>query len=206
MHSNKFTGTIPQNLRFRKIKFADLGDNQFHGTLPDDIGERWVQLRFLYLDHNQFTGTIPDSYPTTGNSRVEAMTFNHNSLTGKVPGKFTNNKLRKSILLRKRMSRKDVGDVQVFSDWPVFASLIFLKRNLRPNCTKQWNSTSKTIYLQILIRKYANNRCSLEVKWLSSRRIVTFVNANHIASSSVGWKQKRPNFNWETNRSMTFLE
>ena len=95
LHSNKFTGTIPHDLRWREIRFADFGRNEFSGTLPHDIGERWVQLRFLYLDNNKFTGTIPDSYPTTGNGRIEAMTFNQNSLTGYVPGQFSYNKLRK---------------------------------------------------------------------------------------------------------------
>ena len=95
LYSNKFTGTIPHNLRWRRITFADLGRNQFRGKLPDDIGQRWVELRFLYLDHNQFTGEIPTSYPGAGNGRMEAMTFNNNMLTGNVPGKFWHNKLRK---------------------------------------------------------------------------------------------------------------
>mmetsp|Transcript_19533 Transcript_19533/g.45502 ORF Transcript_19533/g.45502 Transcript_19533/m.45502 type:complete len:783 (+) Transcript_19533:234-2582(+) len=92
LYSNQLTGTIP-NLRFRKLTFADFGRNQFIGTLPEDIGLRWVELRYLYLDHNQFTGTIPYSYPTTGNGRVEAMALNHNNLTGYVPGQFYHNKL-----------------------------------------------------------------------------------------------------------------
>ena len=64
MHSNKFTGTIPEDLRFSMIKFIDLGRNNFSGNLPEDIGEEWFELRYLYLDHNDFTGTIPKSYPT----------------------------------------------------------------------------------------------------------------------------------------------
>ena len=95
LYSNRFTGTIPDNLRFRKLTFADLGRNEFTGTLPEDIGLRWVELRYLYLNHNRFTGTIPESYPTTGNGRVETMAFNHNDLTGYVPGQFYHNKLRK---------------------------------------------------------------------------------------------------------------
>lgn len=95
MHSNKFTGTIPEDLRFSMIKFIDLGRNNFSGNLPEDIGEEWFELRHLYLDHNEFTGTIPKSYPTTGEGRIETMTFNHNNLEGLVPGGFKFNKLRK---------------------------------------------------------------------------------------------------------------
>jgi len=93
LYSNKLTGTIPDNFRFRQLMFADFGRNQFTGKLPEDIGKRWVELRFLYLNHNQFTGTIPSEYPTVGNGRIEAMTFNHNDLTGWVPGQFYLNKL-----------------------------------------------------------------------------------------------------------------
>jgi len=92
LYSNQLTGTIP-TMRFRKLNFADLGRNKFTGTLPDDIGEKWVELRYLWMDHNQFSGTIPYSYPTVGNGRVEVLSLNHNQLTGWVPGHFQHNKL-----------------------------------------------------------------------------------------------------------------
>jgi hypothetical protein len=99
LYSNQFTGTIPNNLRFRKTIFADFGRNQFTGTLPDDIGSRWISIRFLYMDHNKFTGTIPYSYPSTGNARLEYLALNHNQLTGWVPDDWGDNrKLRKCIL------------------------------------------------------------------------------------------------------------
>jgi len=93
LYSNQLTGTIPNNLRFRRLVYADFGRNQFTGTLPDDIGERWVRLRFLHMDHNKFTGTIPYSYTTVGNGRVEVLSFNHNQLTGWVPGYYEHFKL-----------------------------------------------------------------------------------------------------------------
>ncbi|OEU20265.1 L domain-like protein [Fragilariopsis cylindrus CCMP1102] len=99
LYSNQLTGTIPNNLRFRKTIFADFGRNQFTGTLPDDIGSRWISIRFLYMDHNKFTGTIPYSYPSTGNARLEYLALNHNQLTGWVPDDWGDNrKLRKCIL------------------------------------------------------------------------------------------------------------
>ena len=96
LYSNQLTGTIPESLRFRKLVHADFGRNQFSGTLPDDFGLRSVSLRFLYMDHNEFTGTIPYSYTTVGNGRVEALAFNHNQLTGWVPGYYQHYKLRES--------------------------------------------------------------------------------------------------------------
>jgi hypothetical protein len=99
LYSNQLTGTIPNNLRFRKTIFADFGRNQFTGVLPDDIGARWIALRFLYMDHNNFSGTIPYSYPTTGNARLEYLAVDHNQLTGWIPDDWGDNrKIRKYIL------------------------------------------------------------------------------------------------------------
>jgi hypothetical protein len=67
----------------------DLGRNQLTGTLPEDVGEKFVSLRHLRLDHNQFTGSIPGSYTLTGgNGRLETFHIDNNQLTGDVPGSF----------------------------------------------------------------------------------------------------------------------
>lgn len=79
------TGTIPQSLRWRQLFYFDLGHNQFSGTLPVDLGEKFVRLRHLHLDHNNFVGTLPESYITVGNGRLEQLTINDNQLTGAVP-------------------------------------------------------------------------------------------------------------------------
>jgi hypothetical protein len=98
-------------------EFLDLGKNDLHGALPDDLGETFVGLRMyvrdgmksacigqillgishgstwkyrLHLDHNRFNGTIPSSYMTVGNGRLEILSLDHNQLTGWVPDDFTN--------------------------------------------------------------------------------------------------------------------
>mmetsp|Transcript_24446 Transcript_24446/g.53538 ORF Transcript_24446/g.53538 Transcript_24446/m.53538 type:complete len:182 (-) Transcript_24446:2427-2972(-) len=60
--------------------------NQLTGTLPEDLGEKFVELRHLFLNHNSFVGTLPSSYNTVGNGRLVAMAIDHNRLTGEVPG------------------------------------------------------------------------------------------------------------------------
>ena len=64
----------------------DLGRNQFSGTIPGDIGDKYVWLRHLYLDHNNFVGSIPTNFPKIGNNRLETLGLNDNQLTGVVPG------------------------------------------------------------------------------------------------------------------------
>ena len=86
MYSNQLTGTIPSNLRWRKLFLLDLGRNQLTGTLPEDLGEKFVELRHLALDHNKFTGTLPSSYINAGGGRVESLHVNDNKLNGGVPG------------------------------------------------------------------------------------------------------------------------
>ena len=74
-------------MRLRFVIYFDVGRNNLTGTLPIDLGEKFVELRHLHLDHNQFRGTLPDSYNTVGNGRLESFSINNNELTGVVPGK-----------------------------------------------------------------------------------------------------------------------
>lgn len=73
-------------MRLRRLVYMDLGRNQFSGTLPSDIGEKYVVLRHLYLDHNNFVGSIPTTFPAIGNDRLESLALDDNQLTGVVPG------------------------------------------------------------------------------------------------------------------------
>eukprot|EP00531_Pseudo-nitzschia_arenysensis_P017178 CAMPEP_0116131598 /NCGR_PEP_ID=MMETSP0329-20121206/9093_1 /TAXON_ID=697910 /ORGANISM="Pseudo-nitzschia arenysensis, Strain B593" /LENGTH=1126 /DNA_ID=CAMNT_0003626043 /DNA_START=145 /DNA_END=3525 /DNA_ORIENTATION=+ len=86
IYSNQFTGSIPDDLRWRQCVTFDVGRNQLTGTLPEDIGDRFVELRHLFLSHNAFSGTLPRSYNTVGNGRLTALAIESNQLTGAVPG------------------------------------------------------------------------------------------------------------------------
>jgi hypothetical protein len=86
MYSNRLTGTLPPNLKFRKCVYFDVGRNQLTGTLPIELAETFVEIRHLHLDHNDFRGSLPEEYNSIGNTRLEAFTINHNRLTGWVPG------------------------------------------------------------------------------------------------------------------------
>ena len=83
---NQMTGTIPANMNLRQMYYMDLGNNQFSGQLPPELGTEYVRLRHLFLDNNQFTGTVPPSYVVAGNGRIESLTLNDNQLRGAFPG------------------------------------------------------------------------------------------------------------------------
>jgi hypothetical protein len=97
VYSNKLTGTIPDNLRWRKVINLDLGRNQFTGTV-ETIVDKFVELRMLFLDHNQFNGTVPSTLINSGNGRLVALQLDNNQFTGEVPGDHLyTNTLGKSI-------------------------------------------------------------------------------------------------------------
>ena len=168
------------------IKFFDLGRNNFVGALPEDIGERWFELRYLHLDHNEFTGTIPDSYPTAGEGRIEAMTFNHNNLEGWIPGGFKFDKLCKWFLcIRAIWTNQNYEGLQRFTQPTFFANW-------------QWNSMLKTMLSQELIRRFANNQYLTVAKWSNTRPIATFANVIPFVNSNANCKPSIKYFHLST--------
>ncbi|XP_077212645.1 receptor like protein 27-like [Tasmannia lanceolata] len=79
-----------QNMELIKIlivfKSLDISHNQFHGDIPEAIGE----LNFLHvlnMSGNNFTGQIPKSF---GNlSQLESLDLSRNKLSGEIPQELT---------------------------------------------------------------------------------------------------------------------
>jgi hypothetical protein len=65
--------------------YLDLGQNQFHGTIPNDWVDSLMNLNSLYLDHNMLNGTLPDTWYMLGNGTIEQIIINNNMLTGAIP-------------------------------------------------------------------------------------------------------------------------
>lgn len=61
LYDNRFSGTIPRNLRLRDLYYFDIGRNRIVGTIPEDLGDKFVGLRYLHIDNNRLSGTIPES-------------------------------------------------------------------------------------------------------------------------------------------------
>jgi hypothetical protein len=85
LYSNQMTGTVPENLRLRRLFHLDLGRNQFRGQLPADFADKAGSLRLFHIDHNEFTGEIPALYSQTGNGRVVSYAIDNNQFTGVPP-------------------------------------------------------------------------------------------------------------------------
>jgi len=85
IYDNKITGTIPTNLRLHNLTYFDVGRNFIGGSIPDDIGADFMELRYLHIDHNRFTETIPDTIPPMANGRLLSFLANNNRLEGYVP-------------------------------------------------------------------------------------------------------------------------
>ena len=89
LYDNKLTGTIPKRLRLSEMTYFDIGRNFIGGSIPDDIGEDFAQLRYLHLDHNRITNSIPATIPPMANGRLVSFLADHNRLEGFVPDNWT---------------------------------------------------------------------------------------------------------------------
>lgn len=85
LYDNNLTGTIPKNLRLRDLFYFDIGRNFISGSIPEEIGIDFVELRYLHIDHNRLTESIPDTIPSMANGRLISFLANHNRLEGVVP-------------------------------------------------------------------------------------------------------------------------
>ena len=77
LHANKLTGTIPENMKLKKLYQLDLSNNRLYGTIPEDIvHDNYSTLRLLYLNNNALDGTIPANLMQM--RKLKAMYFNDN--------------------------------------------------------------------------------------------------------------------------------
>jgi hypothetical protein len=89
LYDNNLIGTIPRNLGLNELTYFDIGRNFIGGSLPDDIGIDFMELRYLHIDHNRLTDNIPNTIPSTvGNGRLISFLANNNRLEGYVPDNF----------------------------------------------------------------------------------------------------------------------
>ncbi|KAL5216051.1 hypothetical protein ABZP36_007452 [Zizania latifolia] len=81
---NSFYGELPGEVfcSFPKIQAIFVNNNQFSGSLPDNIGDSPVN--YLSLANNNFTGEIPKSIARTANTLFEVL-FLNNKLSGCLP-------------------------------------------------------------------------------------------------------------------------
>ena len=85
LYDNRLTGTIPDNLNLGNIFYFDIGRNAIGGSIPDDIGTDFGELKYLHIDHNRLTSSIPDTIPHMANGRMISLLADHNQLSGVVP-------------------------------------------------------------------------------------------------------------------------
>jgi len=81
---NSFYGELPAGVfcRFPRVQAIFVNNNQFSGSLPDNIGQSPVN--YLSLANNRFTGEIPKSIARNAGTLLEVL-FLNNSLSGCLP-------------------------------------------------------------------------------------------------------------------------
>jgi hypothetical protein len=84
LENNSLTGEFPFDLQFCKgLQMLDLGENNFHGIIPDWVGESFQWLQFLRLHSNLFYGNIPSKLTQLNNLQV--LDLANNNLSGPLP-------------------------------------------------------------------------------------------------------------------------
>lgn len=84
---NNFVGTLPSNIgtkRPNKWRFFSVYDNQLSGPIPE--GMRLKELFLLDLSRNEFYGTIPSDISQQNYTMLRLLYLDHNKLTGTIPG------------------------------------------------------------------------------------------------------------------------
>ncbi|KAH9330305.1 hypothetical protein KI387_002413, partial [Taxus chinensis] len=79
---NHLNGTIPSLRRLEILERLFLQNNQFVGTIPDELGQL-KHLHVLKISHNKLSGRIPQSI---GNlQRLKRLFLHHNHLSDMIP-------------------------------------------------------------------------------------------------------------------------
>ncbi|XVF83915.1 hypothetical protein PTKIN_Ptkin16aG0532300 [Pterospermum kingtungense] len=81
---NEMSGMIPSSLfNLSNIRGLDIGDNNFHGTLPSQLGVNMPYLEFFSVAKNQFSGPFPLSI--TNASNLIVLQLGENRFSGNMP-------------------------------------------------------------------------------------------------------------------------
>ncbi|XP_078152854.1 receptor-like protein EIX2 [Carex rostrata] len=84
LENNSLTGEFPFDLQFCKgLQLLDLGENNFHGIIPDWVGESFPHMAFLILRSNLFSGNIPSELTQLNN--LQFLDLANNYLSGQLP-------------------------------------------------------------------------------------------------------------------------
>jgi hypothetical protein len=86
---NNNAGEFPSALQLCKgISLVDLGENNFHGEVPEWVGLELFFLQFLILRSNLFSGNIPKTLTQRRSLRI--LDLAHNYLSGSIPENLDN--------------------------------------------------------------------------------------------------------------------
>ncbi|KAH0894951.1 hypothetical protein HID58_057380, partial [Brassica napus] len=89
LRSNSFQGTFPYWIcKLRSLRFLDVSDNRFTGSIPQCLKNATVSLTYLVLRNNSFSGILPNIFFNA--TQLISLDVSHNQLEGKVPKSLIN--------------------------------------------------------------------------------------------------------------------
>ncbi|CAG7896688.1 unnamed protein product [Brassica rapa] len=89
LRSNSFQGTFPYWIcKLRSLRFLDVSDNLFTGSIPQCLKNSTASLTYLVLRNNSFSGILPNIFFNA--TQLISLDVSHNQLEGKVPKSLIN--------------------------------------------------------------------------------------------------------------------
>ncbi|GJP71416.1 hypothetical protein CLOP_g2246 [Closterium sp. NIES-67] len=123
IRGNNIKGTFPSVLlKLTNLADLDLGQNGFHGSIPEDISEL-SSLSMLYLDGNNFDEEIPSALFTL--PYISYLDLNNNRLNGRLPSSLSSTSLGGLNLEGNNLS----GSLPDFSNWNASLYYLSLRKN-----------------------------------------------------------------------------
>ncbi|KAL1207175.1 Receptor-like protein 31 [Cardamine amara subsp. amara] len=89
LDSNSFRGPFPQWIcKYRSLRFLDMSNNGFIGSIPPCLGNSTESLQVLNLRNNNFSGILPDMFVNAAS--LMTLDVGRNQLEGKIPKSLIN--------------------------------------------------------------------------------------------------------------------
>ncbi|CAM8902138.1 unnamed protein product [Rhodiola kirilowii] len=136
---NQLTGSLPPFGSLRYLQILRLGNNQFTGTIPEELLESSMPLEELDLSVNGFTGSIHEINSTS----LNILNLSSNGLSGPIPSSFRKCSV---VDLSRNMISGALPDMQ---KWEPTLELIDLSSNnlsgSLPNSTSQFENLTSFI-------------------------------------------------------------
>ena len=138
MEALRLKGNLSMLYRLNKLRFIHLSSNELTGKIPENIGEKYPNLRELLLPNNKLHGNLPQSIGML--KKLKILNVAKNKLSGLIPNDIFGLNLKAIILSSNKFTGFETGRFSRFRGLDMF-----MASNL-----PEFNSSLQTILTYLL--------------------------------------------------------